>query len=218
MVYTPKLVSQNRSYSVHDVNSPPSHQSSESGFNSSTQWLRRRFEQSQETSASEDGDQLSPLLLRGNNGNNLALRARSTGFQPFNTLSPVHEQASLPTSPTLPTLSTSSQLQGFTGEQSRTPLQSTQFQLRSRIDTTGSTIRSIQSIAQQDTNRPMSFATPQNATPFYQSQPRAFVPITQSNVAPINTPSTGPVRASDSTFVLGNRFEGQQIPIYSSGS
>ncbi|CAG8549451.1 3363_t:CDS:2 [Funneliformis caledonium] len=254
MVYTPKLVSQNNSSLFEqDVNSSPSCQSSESRFNSSTQWLRRRFEQSQEiSSASEFGDQYSPLLLRGKSGKNLNLGARSTGFQPF---SPVQEQSS-PTS-TSPASPTFPQLQGLIREQSRTSyqsqfqsrptifqssqfqsrptpfqssqiqpsqfqprqtssFQSNQFQLRPRIDTTGSTLSSIQGIAQQDnTSRLTSFAsTPQ---PLLQSQPSTY--ITQSNVAPINTPTyTGPVRTSDSTFdvgILGNRFEGQ--PIYSSG-
>ncbi|CAI2177802.1 12140_t:CDS:2 [Funneliformis geosporum] len=192
MVYTP---SQNNSpLYVNDVNSSTSYQSSESGFNSSSQWLRRRFEQSQEiSSASEVGDQFSPLLLRGKSGNKLTLGARSTGLQPFNTLSPVQKQhLPTPTSPTSPTSPAYSQLQGLIREQSN----QSQFQPSS-----------TQGIAQQDnTNRLMSFvSTPQNATPFF-----------QSNIAPINVPTyTGSVRTSDTTFgvsILGNRFEGQ--PIY----
>jgi hypothetical protein len=220
MVYTPKLVSQNKSYLVHDVNSPSSYQYSEGGFNSSTQWLRRRFEQSQENSFASEVDQSSPLLMRRNSGDNLASRVRSTGFQPFNTL---YEQASSPTSPTTPTTSTtpaSSPAQGLFGEQSRTLLQSTQVQPRSEFNTTVSSIGNIQNIVQQDASRPMSFSpTSQNTSPFYQSQSHAYVPVTQSSIASINTPMyTGPARTSNSTFgVLNNRFEGQPIPIYSSG-
>ncbi|RIA95529.1 hypothetical protein C1645_757472 [Glomus cerebriforme] len=223
MVYTPKLVSQNKSYLVNNANSPLSYQGNE-GFNSSSQWLRRRFEQSQENSfSSEDVDQSSPLLMRGKSNNILASKARSTGVQPFNSLNPVYEQAAslTSTSPTTPTTPTTPQLQGLIGEQSRTPFQSLLFQPKSEINITGSTIRSTQSTSQQDTSRPMSLVpTPQNTTSVYQSQPRAYVPITQSSITPIKAPMyTGPRRTSDSTFsVLNNRFERQPIPIYSSGS
>jgi hypothetical protein len=204
MVYTPKLVSQNKSYLVNNVNSSSfsSYQGSE-GFNSSSQWLRRRLEQSQEISFSSEGvDQSSPLLIRG--------KTSST---------------STPASPTTPI---TPQLQGLIGEQSRTPLQSIQFQPRSEINTTtGSTIRNIQSTNiqstfQQNTSGSISAApTSQNATSFFQSQPRAYVPITQSSVTPINNTSmyNVPSGTSDPTFnVLNNRFERQQIPVYSSGS
>jgi hypothetical protein len=228
MVYTPKLVSQNKSYLANNVNSSLSYQGNE-GFNSSNQWLRRRLEQSQEISfTSEEVDQSSPLLMRGKSRDILTSRARSTGFQHFNILGPVYEQVTSPASTsTSPTTPTTPQFQGLIGEHSRTPLQSIQSQPRSDINTiTGSTIRSTQSTFQQDTSipsRPTSTSvapTPQNVTSLNQSQPRAYVPITQSGVTPINASMyTGPAGVSDSTFnVLNNRFERQQIPIYSSGS
>ncbi|CAB4488282.1 hypothetical protein RhiirA5_411775 [Rhizophagus irregularis] len=215
MVYTPKLVSQNKSYLVNNVNSSSSYQSNE-GFNSSNQWLRRRLEQSQEISFASEEDQSSPLLMRGKN------RARSTSFQPFNILSPVYEQvtssASTSTSPTTPT---APQFQGLFGEHSRTPLQSIQSQPRSDINTTtGPTIRTFQNTFQQDTSRPTSVAPMSQNVILNQSQSRAYVPITQSGVTPINSPMyTSPAGVSDSTFnVLNSRFERQQIPIYSSGT
>lgn len=215
MVYTPKLVSQNKSYLVNNVNSSSSYQSNE-GFNSSNQWLRRRLEQSQEISFASEEDQSSPLLMRGKN------RARSTSFQPFNILSPVYEQvtssASTSTSPATPT---APQFQGLFGEHSRTPLQSIQSQPRSDINTTtGPTIRTFQNTFQQDTSRPTSVAPMSQNVILNQSQSRAYVPITQSGVTPINSPMyTSPAGVSDSTFnVLNSRFERQQIPIYSSGT
>ncbi|GBB90510.1 hypothetical protein RclHR1_01750009 [Rhizophagus clarus] len=227
MVYTPKLVSQNKSYLVNNVNSSSSCQGNEV-FNSSNQWLRRRLEQSQEISFASEVDQSSPLLMRGKNRDILTSRARSTGFQHFNILSPVYEQVTSPASTsTSPTTPTTPQFQGLFGEHSRIPLQPVQTQTRSSSDintTTGSTIRSIQNTFQQDISRPsrpMSVVpTPQNVTSLNQSQPRAYVPITQSGITSINTPMyTGPAGVSDSTFnVLNNRFERQQIPIYSSGS
>src|SRR5581483_10815176 len=178
MVYTPKLVPQNKSYLLNNANSSLSSSYNE-GFNSSSQWLRRRLEQNQENSfASEDVDQSSPLLMRGKSRDLLTSRARSTGFQHFNTLNPVYEQAasSTPTSPITPT---TPQLQGLIGEHSQTSLQSTQFQPRPEINTTtGSTIRTIQNTPQQNTfqqnilqqNASGSISaapTSQNATSFY---------------------------------------------------
>ncbi|PKY45464.1 hypothetical protein RhiirA4_168579 [Rhizophagus irregularis] len=154
--------------------------------------------------------------MRGKN------RARSTSFQPFNILSPVYEQvtssASTSTSPTTPT---APQFQGLFGEHSRTPLQSIQSQPRSDINTTtGPTIRTFQNTFQQDTSRPTSVAPMSQNVILNQSQSRAYVPITQSGVTPINSPMyTSPAGVSDSTFnVLNSRFERQQIPIYSSGT
>src|SRR5688572_23199704 len=105
MVYTPKLVLQNKPYLVHDSNSSYN----EGGFNSSTQWLRRRFEQSQENSFASEIDQSSPLLMRRSSGDNLTSRARSTGFQHLNTL---YEQPASPTSTTTPTTPASSSMHG----------------------------------------------------------------------------------------------------------
>lgn len=219
MVYTPKLVSQNKSYLVNNVNSSSSFQINE-GFNSSNQWLRRRLEQSQEISFASEEDQSSPLLMRGKNRDILTSRARSTSFQPFNIISPVYEQVTSPASTS--TTPTAPQFQGLIGEHSRTPLQSIQSQPRSDINTTtGPTIRTFQTTFQQDTSRPTSVVpTSKNVMSLNQSQPRAYVPITQSGVTPINTPMyTSPAGVSDSTFnVLNNRFERQQIPIYSSGT